>query len=422
MSIAPAAIPPRAHGPTTDSLDAILRWPTDRPLAAILSLAPTAHAWPTLLATPSLCRPIRTLDDLRKIVTPAGRAPAPGGGWLVQLDYELAALVEPTAFAVPGAPLGRAFRIDGSGDAPTEGRSCARFSAGPARSTAGRADYTAEVRRAVEYIHAGDAFQVNVAHHLCAPFTGSSRAFFVALARIAQPVHAAYAEWDDERGRHAVCSVSPELFLSFDASTRTLTTRPIKGTRPSSAGADALLTSEKDAAELAMIVDLMRNDLGRVAAPGTVAVTHPRDIERHGAAPAEARGILHTVATVSCRLRDGATFHDALVASFPPGSVTGAPKVRAMQIIHELERRPRAAYCGSIGFVADSGDAAFSVAIRTASIHGHASPGAVDLIDGRAAYPVGAGVVADSDPDDEWRETLVKAEPFTRITGFEDSP
>ncbi|MEQ8769129.1 MAG: anthranilate synthase component I family protein [Phycisphaerales bacterium] len=266
-----------------------------------------------------------------------------------------------------------------------------------------RAAYTAAVRRAIEYIRAGDIYQANLTHRLSTPFAGSARALFAALAA-ADPVHGVYLEADHDRTRTALCSASPELFLSYDPTTRRLTTRPMKGTRPHAADPAELRDAPKDRAELAMIVDLMRNDLGRVAEFGSVRVEAPRTIERH------AQSVLQATATISATLRQDLTLADAITAAFPAGSVTGAPKIRAMQIIDELEDAARGPYCGSAGFIDDSGRAMLNVAIRTALITGSPGNRARDEIaSGTLDYAVGAGIVADSDPDAEWDETLVKA-------------
>jgi anthranilate/para-aminobenzoate synthase component I len=259
----------------------------------------------------------------------------------------------------------------------------------------------------VEYIRAGDVFQANIAHELRASFVGSARDAFVRMLGSARPAFGALLEppqgVSDSR---VVCSISPELFLDLDFASRRIVTRPIKGTRPdhgSASSAQDLAASEKDSAELAMIVDLMRNDLSRVCEVGSVVVDEDRTIERHGGG-----GVLHAVATVSGTMREGVGFGDVVRATFPPGSVTGAPKIRAMQIIDELEPFARGAYCGAIGFVSDSGIARLSVAIRTATI---------DPERGEIVYPVGAGIVAESDPASEWDETIAKAEALTRAFG-----
>jgi para-aminobenzoate synthetase component 1 len=257
--------------------------------------------------------------------------------------------------------------------------------------------YREKVARVIEYIRAGDVYQVNLAHHLEAEFSGSSRGFFLELAAGAEPWYGAYVEGPSG----AVCSASPELFLAYDPASRRVTTRPMKGTRRASAPDRELLFSQKDAAELNMITDLMRNDLGRVCELGSVRVDHKRDLERHATREA---ALLQTTATVSGLVRRGTSLRDLFAATFPGGSITGAPKIRAMQIISELEGRPRGVYCGSIGFISDSGPAAFNIAIRTASISS-----------GIISYGVGAGIVADSDPAAEWQETLDKAGVFLRV-------
>lgn len=179
----------------------------------------------------------------------------------------------------------------------------------------------------------------------------------------------------------------------------------MKGTRPGHAPPDELRASPKEHAELAMIVDLARNDLGRVCQPGSVRVHAPRDLERH-----DAGNVLQATATVTGRLRPDRTPLDLLHALFPAASVTGAPKIRAMQIIDRLETARRGPYCGALGFLSDCGSAAFNVAIRSAALS--ATPRPDGELRGRLDYSVGAGIVADSNPRDEWEETLVKARPF----------
>jgi len=253
-------------------------------------------------------------------------------------------------------------------------------------------DYLARVRRAVEYIRAGDVFQVNFAHEFAAAFAGDPYALYLSL-RAGNP--APYAAYLDLGGGRAVCSSSPELFLRLRG--REVATRPIKGTRPRGAdpAADAalreeLLRSDKEAAELAMIVDLERNDLGRVCAPGTVEVTEDRTIEAY-------TSVFHQVAEVRGTLEEGLDAADLLAASFPGGSITGAPKIRAMEIIDELETSRRGPYTGAIGIFGDGGNVDLNIAIRTVAVSR-----------GEARLHVGGGIVADSDPEAEYRETLAK--------------
>lgn len=282
-------------------------------------------------------------------------------------------------------------------------------------SSIGQSRYTSVVEQALELIRAGDVFQVNLSHELRATLHGRPRAFFIDLCRAARPWFGAYLELPPPWS--TIASISPELFLSFDARTRSVITRPIKGTRAKPATpaistaaaiaskplADELRHSAKDSAELNMIIDLLRNDLGRVCDFGSVRVDEARGIESHA--------VLHAVATVSGRLRADRTLADLMLATFPGGSITGAPKVRAMQIIESLETSPRGIYCGCLGLLTADGSLTSSIAIRTATItpdapHTHPPDTPQRHV---VSFPVGAGIVADSVPIEEWRETLTKA-------------
>ncbi len=263
---------------------------------------------------------------------------------------------------------------------------------GPPAPSISTEAYLAAVARAVEYIRAGDIFQVNYAHEFTAPFAGEPLALYRAL-RASNP--APYGAFLDLGRGTAVLSTSPELFLEVRG--RAVRTCPIKGTRPRGetpgedrAHAEALAASPKDHAELAMIIDLERNDLGRVCRPGTIRVADPGRIESFAS-------VHHRVATVEGELEEGADRVDLLAATFPGGSITGAPKVRAMEIIDELEAARRGAYTGSIGLLADDGGMVLNIAIRTATLAG-----------GVVRVAVGGGIVADSDPRAEYQETLAK--------------
>jgi para-aminobenzoate synthetase component I len=272
-------------------------------------------------------------------------------------------------------------------------------------SLTGREHYEQIVARALEYIHAGDIYEVNLAHTLRARFSGCPRLLASALFDHADPARGGYIEPAPGSEVRGVVSVSPELFVKFDAKTRTLTTRPMKGTRTVKIGAEQeLRDSGKEQAELHMITDLMRNDLGRVCALGSVRVDDERLIETHAGG-----SLLQASARVSGRLRDGLSFSQALGEIFPAGSITGAPKIRAMQIIHELEQSPRGVWCGSLAHIKDNGDAHLSVAIRTAIVR-------TDTVE----YPIGAGIVADSLPAAEWAETLAKASVLRAIGEIEE--
>ncbi len=285
----------------------------------------------------------------------------------------------------------------------------ATFTAGDVSSVFTREQYEQAVRRVIEYIGAGDVFQVNLAQRLSAMVRSAAnttgpgstgRALFEKLSAVSPAWYGAYLELP---GGRAIASTSPELFLEVSPGGHVIT-RPIKGTRPAAASADELLNSEKDAAELYMIVDLLRNDLGRVCDYGSVRVTQPRTIESHPT-------IHHGVATIEGRLHASKDLVSLLRAALPGGSITGAPKVRAMQIIDELEPVRRGPYCGAIGWLSGDRGACLNVAIRTMMLE-QAGPGQT-----RVDLPVGGGIVADSDPAAEHQETLDKAAAMLRALG-----
>jgi para-aminobenzoate synthetase component 1 len=270
--------------------------------------------------------------------------------------------------------------------------SAERSRAAEVRFESSHAAHVRAVQRALQYIGAGDIYQVNLAHRLS--LRGLDPLAAYAAIRASNPApYAALLSWNDG----AIASASPELFLQVRGGGAVLT-RPIKGTRPRGAcpvederHLRELLESEKDAAELAMIIDLHRNDLGHVCAFGSVEVRAERRLETHPS-------VFHTVADVIGRLAPGRDALDLLQACFPAGSVTGVPKIRAMQIIDELEPAARGAYTGAIGVLGLDGQMTFNVAIRTLQMRGE-----------RALLHVGGGIVADSDPQAEYEETLAKA-------------
>ena len=253
------------------------------------------------------------------------------------------------------------------------------------------AEYRALIERAKRYIEAGDIFQVNLSQRFATTGPVDPLALDARVQAVSPAPFSAYLAWD----KVAILSASPELF--FETHGRTITTRPIKGTRPRSADTRldeaskaALLASAKDLAELTMIVDLERNDLGRVCEFGSVLVLDPRSVESYP-------NVHHTAATVAGRLRSEVGPTAIIRALFPGGSITGAPKIRAMEIIDELEPCRRGIYTGSIGYWSANGRSAFNIAIRTMIKEGD-----------RISYHVGGGIVADSDPEREYQETLDK--------------
>ena len=261
------------------------------------------------------------------------------------------------------------------------------------RSSFTHRGYLDAVTRVREYIVAGDIFQTNLSQRLEAPLRESTWSLYQRLRTINPAPFAAYLAFDDGH----VLSASPERFLRLD-DTRRVEARPIKGTRPrgihpahDAALGKALTDSPKDRAENLMIVDLLRNDLSRVCAAGSVRVPELFTLEHYST-------VHHLVSTVVGELDDGRDAVDLLMATFPGGSITGAPKVRAMEIIAELEPSRRGVYCGSIGYLGLSGVMDTSIVIRTYQAVGDA-----------VYFSVGGGIVADSDPEQEYRETLDKA-------------
>ena len=292
---------------------------------------------------------------------------------------------------VAGPPL-LWFGLFGEGeviDAPTPG-GVYRF--GDWRPSLDYPTYAAAIDRIKQAIAAGDTYQANFTFRLRATFDGEPWALFADLSGAQRANTCAYIDL----GRHVICSASPELFFRLDG--ETLAARPMKGTAPRGLTTaddrrqiDWLRGSEKNRAENVMIVDMIRNDFGRVARAGSVEVPALFTIERYPT-------LLQMTSTVTAQT--GAPLTDVLAATFPCASITGAPKVRTMQLLRELERGPRGVYTGAIGSIAPGRRAQFNVAIRTAVI---------DRARGRATYGVGSGIVWDSDAAAEYDECLLKA-------------
>ena len=267
-----------------------------------------------------------------------------------------------------------------------------------------RGEYLASVERALRYVRAGDIYQVNFAQRFSTPLRGDGLDAYLALREASPAPFAAYLDTRGAFGGVEVMSSSPERFLLLDGDT--VETRPIKGTRPrgrtpaeDAALAGELQQSRKDRAEHVMIVDLERNDLGRIARPGSVEVTEFAALETY-------RQVHHLTSTVRAQRRTGVSLEETLRATFPGGSITGAPKVRAMEIIDELEPTVRGAYTGAIGYVSAHGRMDLNIAIRT-----------MTLANGVAHLHVGGAIVHDSDPEQEYAETLHKARGMARALG-----
>jgi para-aminobenzoate synthetase/4-amino-4-deoxychorismate lyase len=279
-------------------------------------------------------------------------------------------------------------------DAP---RALHAYRIGTPRPSIDRDAFRAAFERIRQHIAAGDTYQVNCTFKLRADFSGDPLSLFADLAATQRGRHSAFIRV----GQHAICSASPELFFSIDGDR--IAARPMKGTasRGRTAAeddqrADALRHSAKERAENVMIVDMMRNDIGRVAEVGTVDAPELFALERYP-------NVWQMTSTVTART--SAPLDAIIRALFPSASVTGAPKVRTMEIIRDIEHEPRGVYTGAIGYLTPDGGAQFNVAIRTA---------VVDERRGALEFGVGSGVVWDSDPDREYDECLLKGSVLGR--------
>ncbi len=268
------------------------------------------------------------------------------------------------------------------------------------RSNFSRDAYMQATERVQEYIAAGDIYQANLSQRFHTKWDGDPTRLYARLRESNPAPFAAYLD----TGECVVLSSSPERFLKLDPQTRMVETRPIKGTRPrgktpeeDTALADVLFHSPKDRAELLMIVDLERNDLGRVSEIGSVSVPSLFRLESYAT-------VHHLVSTVTGKLAAEYDTVDLLRATFPGGSITGAPKIRAMEIIEELEPTWRHIYTGAIGYLSFSGDMDLNIAIRTILLKGE------DVY-----FQLGGGIVADSDPVMEYEETLHKGKALLEI-------
>jgi para-aminobenzoate synthetase component 1 len=304
----------------------------------------------------------------------AGRDPRTAAGW-----DALAALFSQAAAGM-AAPARRPFRV---------GTVTCNFT---------RAGYRQAFARVQRYIAAGDCYQVNLAQGFSAPASGDAWLGYQTLRRLNPAPYSAYLNAPDAR----VLSSSPERFLEVRRGR--VETKPIKGTRPRAAApeADSALARElrdslKDRAENLMIVDLLRNDLGKVCQPGSVAVPHLFEVESFAT-------VHHLVSTVTGRLPETTDAIALLRAAFPGGSITGAPKLRAMQIIEELEPDRRGVYCGAVGWLGFNGDMDSNIAIRT-----------LTLTRDTLRFSAGGGLVADSQADAEYQECLDKAAALLRL-------
>ncbi len=277
------------------------------------------------------------------------------------------------------------------------------FSAGPLESNFTESKYCETIDRVRDYIREGEVYQVNLSQSFASSFQGSPASLYAKLREVNPAPYSAYLDFGDEQ----VLSSSPERFMQLIDSR--VETRPIKGTMPrglnfeeEQKNSEALQASEKDKAELLMIVDLERNDLGKVCQPGSIRVEGLFDLEAYAK-------VLHQTARVIGDLEDPFDAFDCFRALFPGGSISGTPKIRAMEVIDELEPQRRGVYTGSIGYFGFDGNADFNIAIRTMRVANET-----------LHFNVGGGIVWDSDPESEYKETLVKASALFEALGFDD--
>ena len=280
---------------------------------------------------------------------------------------------------------------------PEEASAVGKIPGEPVHETS-RQQYASAFVRIQHYLREGDCYQVNYAQRFSAPFTGDSWPLYLAMRAANPSPYGAYLPFSFG----SILSSSPEQFLALQDGQ--VTTRPIKGTRPRSDDPrhdkrllQELESSAKDRAENLMIVDLLRNDLGRVCVPGSIEVPELFKVESYPT-------VHHLVSTITGRLAEGEDALSLLAACFPGGSITGAPKHRAMEIIQELEAHPRQIYCGSIVHIGFDGNMDSNIAIRTLQID-----------HGRVSYHAGGGIVADSRLEEEYQESLDKAAAFFRL-------
>lgn len=267
-------------------------------------------------------------------------------------------------------------------------------------------EYLNAIESTQDYIRAGDIFQANITQRFSTDFFGSPWELYTTVRDSNPAPFASYFDFEDAQ----IVSVSPERFLKLDTN-RKVETRPIKGTRPRGRSQEAdlalcydLLQNEKDKAEHVMIVDVLRNDISRVCEYGSVRVPILFKLETHPT-------VHHLVSIITGQMREDCTAADLLHACFPGGSITGAPKVRAMEIIAELEPVNRGVYCGAIGYISFSGAMDTSIAIRTVTIR-----------NGTAYFSAGGGIVADSDPEAEYQESLDKAKALIQALNRFNNP
>lgn len=364
------------------------------PTVVFGSLESGAENWRLALEAPANAITARSVDEVLPLLEFAESEALAGSHVALMLSYEAAPAFDPvlTVHRPNEFPLAWAAVFPTTTDLKAaEGLEVTSSSWAPGVS---RADYEKAVTRIRDLIAAGDTYQVNYSFPLTSTFTGAAYEWYRNLCLAQGAQYSAYIDL----GRHKVLCLSPELF--FERRGNHVVTKPMKGTirrgrwlEEDREMAQWLEGSTKDRAENVMIVDLLRNDLGKVSVPGSVRVSSLCDLERF-------ETVWQMTSTVESTLKVNTNLVELMTALFPCGSVTGAPKIRTMQIIHELESFPRGAYTGAIGLLRPGGDCIFNVAIRTVVI---------DTETSRATFGVGGGVTIDSTAEREYEECLVKS-------------
>lgn len=365
------------------------------------SFNPQRRGWSQAFRSPQSVYSAALPHQVPDIILKAQQAAARGQWAVVMLSYEAAPAFDPALAAHPGNgfPLALVAIYNEAESRPVIAHIPSvtllpEMNVEPWIAQTSREEYARAIAHIRDYIAAGDAYQVNYTIPLVRSFSGDPEAWYRRLCSAQGAGYCAYMDL----GRYIVISISPELF--FERRGDRLITRPMKGTiargrweAEDLLRAGELAGSEKNLAENLMIVDLLRNDLGRVAVPGSVGVPELFAVERY-------ETLWQMTSTVEATCRTGTQLVDLLRALFPCGSITGAPKVRATQVIHEIEAGPRGVYTGAIGFVRPGGDCVFNVAIRTIVL---------DRETGVAKFGAGGGITADSTVDGEYDECLLKA-------------
>jgi para-aminobenzoate synthetase / 4-amino-4-deoxychorismate lyase len=349
---------------------------------------------PASFSTPTEEMVAKHIDEVVPVLEFAERKSLDGSYVAVMLSYEAAPAFDPVFTVHESTEFPLAWAAAFSSTSETQELTGPTISSNSWAPRVARDEYDNAVKQIRELITAGDTYQVNYSFPVTSNFNGDYFAWYRSLCLAQGAGYPAYIDLD----RYKILCLSPELFFKCEGSH--VVTKPMKGTvrrgrwsKEDQDLADWLKHSKKDRAENVMIVDLLRNDLGKVSIPGSVHVSSLFDVERF-------ETVWQMTSTVESRLIDGTTLPELMQALFPCGSITGAPKIRTMQIIRELERFPRGVYTGAIGLLQPGGDCVFNVAIRTVVI---------DTKSDQATFGVGGGIVIDSTAEREYEECLVKS-------------